>query len=427
VRREARSSFILISEERDTATKLRTAGGRGGRFPALLRRVLLGAGLVLYTLLFAEGFVRVFDQQPLMPRYISGTAWGVRGNIPYARYWHHTPEVDVQYRINGQGLRADRDYPLRKPAGTCRIGIFGDSFLFGLEVDLRDSFADRLEKRLRERGFPVEVLNFSVGGFGTAEMLQTYERFGRQFDLDTVIFSWDSSDLDDNVRSDLYRLETGKLERAHAEYLPAVDVQDMLMRYRLYRLISDHSELYTFVRERMNLFFKTRVIHVRNESLSAADPGDAEGVPSGDPDVDELQHRNKIDLSAAILIHAHDVVTSSGEDFYLIDIPARLSRTKFSSPLDILPDSVRSHLQIISPLAALSKTARPDLKLYYERGLGHFTPTGVQILVDEAVERVASSPRLASCAEGAHGTAATDESLGHATSSAGAPGSSPSK
>ena len=172
----------MISEE-----QRRDRFAPGGRQSAV--RLLRCADV--YTLIFAEASVRVFDPQPLMPRYITGTAWGVRGNIPNARYWHHTPEVDVQYRINGQGLRADRDYPLTKPPGTCRIGIFGDSFLFGLEVDMTQSFADRLEKRLIERGIPPEVLNFSVGGFGTAEMLQTYEQFGRNFDLDVVIFSWD--------------------------------------------------------------------------------------------------------------------------------------------------------------------------------------------------------------------------------------------
>lgn len=366
-----------------------------------LRRALLAAALVLYTLLFAEGFVRVFDPQPLMPRYITGTAWGVRGNIPNARYWHHTTEVDVQYRINGEGLRADRDYPLRKPPGTCRIGIFGDSFLFGLEVDLRDSFAERLERRLRELGFPVEVLNFSVGGFGTAEMLQTYEQFGRKFDLDVVLFSWDASDLTDNVRSDLYRLKSGKLERANREYLPAVNVQDFLMRHRLYRFVADHSELYTFVRDRMSLLLKTRLQSERKQSLTAADLGDAEGGATAlDDDLDELQHRNKIELSAAILTHVDDVVTSSGADFYLIDIPAKLSRTEFASPLEMLPAAVRSRLQIIAPLAALSRAARPDLKLFYEKGQGHFTPTAIGILVAEAVKSIASSPRLASCAAG---------------------------
>jgi hypothetical protein len=367
-----------------------------------VRRALRGVALVLYTLLFAEVFIRVFDPQPVMPRYITGTAWGVRGNIPNAHYWHHTPEVDVQYRINGQGLRADRDFPFSKPPGTCRLGIFGDSFLFGLEVDIRDSFADRLEVRLKESGFPVEVLNFSVGGFGTAEMLQTYDKFGRNFDLDAVIFSWDISDLNDNVRSDLFRLKAGKLERANTEYLPAVKVQDMLMQYRLYRLINDHSQLYTFVRDRSSLFMKMRMKAANRQSFSTADSGDADdGTQSSDHDVDEIQHRNAIDLSAAILLHAKDVVTSNGQDFYVIDLPARLSRTEFASTIGILPAPVRSHITIISPFAALSKAARPGLKLYYEKGLGHFTPTGIGILVDEAARALVSSPRLASCAAGA--------------------------
>lgn len=413
----------MTSEERDHAKP--PAGGRT-RFARALRRALLASALVLYTLLFAEGFVRVFDPQPLMPRYITGTAWGVRGNIPNARYWHHTAEVDVEYRINGEGLRADRDYPQRKPPGTCRIGIFGDSFLFGLEVDLRDSFADRLERRLRERGFPVEVLNFSVGGFGTAEMLQTYEQFGRKFDLDVVLFSWDTSDLTDNVRSDLYRLKDGKLERANREYLPAVNIQDMLMRHRLYRFVADHSELYTFVRDRLSLLLKMRLQSERKQSLTAADLGEAEGeTTSLDEDLDELQHRNKIDLSAAILTHVDDVVTSSGADFYLIDIPARLSRTEFASPLQILPAAVSSRLKIISPLAALSKAARPDLKLFYEKGQGHFTPTGVGILVQEAVKSIASSPRLASCASGVPRPATAKEPVGRASLSAGAGGFPP--
>jgi hypothetical protein len=334
-----------------------------------------------------------------MPRYITGTAWGVRGNIPHARYWHHTPEVDVEYRINAQGLRADEDYPFAKPAGTCRVGIFGDSFLFGLEVDIRDSFSDRLEKRLAERGLRVQVLNFSVGGFGTAEMLQTYEQFGRRFDLDAVIFSWDASDLNDNVRSGLYRLRSGTLERANAQYLPAVKFQDMLMRSRVYRLINDHSELYTFIRDRVSLLMKTQLTRANKRNLGAADAGDAEGeTPASTEDIDEVQHRDAVDLSAAILMRVHDVVTSSGEDFYLLDIPARLTRTQFRSALGILPATVRARMQIIAPAPALAGAARPDLKLYYERGLGHFTPAGIAILVDQAVDVIASSPRLAACA-----------------------------
>ena len=328
-----------------------------------------------------------------MPRYITGTPWGVRGNIPHADYWHHTPEVDVEYRINGQGLRADRDYPLAKPPGVCRIAVFGDSFFFGLEADLKDTFAASLEARLRAMGIPAEALNFAVGGFGTAEMLQTYEQYGSRFDPDVVIFSWDISDLNDNVRSNLFRLQDGRLERAQAAYLPAVGFQDMLMRHAAYRFISDHSQLYTFIRERISTFAKKRLVKSQGERLEEAD---AEGAGAA-VDIDELQHKNKIDLSAAILMRAHDEVVASGRQFYLVDIPARVSRVKFSSPIEILPAAIRSQIDVVQPYPALARAARPDLKLYYEHGLGHFTPAGMAILVDQTVRALAASPRLLAC------------------------------
>ncbi len=362
-------------------------------------RVLAFVALAVYTLVVAELFVRLVDPQAVMPRYITGTPWGVRGNIPNAHYRHHTPEVDVEYRINAQGLRADREYPLAKPPGTCRIAIFGDSFMFGLEANMQDTFGDRLEKALRARGFQVEVLNFAVGGFGTAEMLQTYEQFGRKFDPDIVIFSWDLSDLNDNVRSDLFRLEEGRLIRAHATYLPAIGIQDTLMKYRLYRLIADHSQLYTFVRERLNAFTKRLQLSIQKERLGAENPAETEegGAPA-ETDLDELQHRNKIDLSVAILERARDEVGANGSEFYLISIPARVSRTEVSSPLDVLPPSLHDQMSIIAPEPAMRRAARPDLKLYYERGLGHFTPTGISILTGEAAQVLEGSPRLKSCA-----------------------------
>ena len=261
------------------------ADARPARWRTALRGALLGAALLAYTLLFAEGFIRLFDPQAVMPRYITGTPWGVRGNIPHADYWHHTPEVDVEYRINGEGLRANRDYPLAKPPGVCRIGVFGDSFFFGLEADLKDTFAAALEARLRAMGIQVEALNFAVGGFGTAEMLQTYEQYGARFDPDVVIFSWDISDLNDNVRSNLFRLQDGRLERAQAAYLPAVGFQDMLMRHAAYRFISDHSQLYTFIRERVSTLAKKRLVSSQGERLE-----EAEGESAG-ADVDRSEER----------------------------------------------------------------------------------------------------------------------------------------
>jgi len=65
--------------------------------------------------------------------------------------------------------------------------------------------------------------------------------------------------------------------------------------------------------------------------------------------------------------------------------------------VEMLPPETRERLKIKPPLAAFAKAARSDLKLYYERGHGHLTPTGVRLLTEQALEAIRASPQLARC------------------------------
>ncbi len=369
------------------------------RTRTVLLRCLRILGLAVFTLAYSELFVRTVSPQSIVPRYVVSTPWGVRGNMPNARYWHHTPEVDVEYRINSEGLRADKDYSYVKPRGTCRIAVFGDSFTMGYELNLQDTFTNQLEQLLRAEGRRVEVLNFSVSGFGTAEMERTYEAYARKFDPDVVLFSWHYSDVDDNVRSGLYRLHDGKLESANRTYLPGGRMQDYLLRSSLYRFIADHSQLYTLLRDRVVVFTKQILVHLRearSQQAVAPEGDDSEGLDE-EEQARAVQKQANVDLSSAILTHAAQVVAADGRDFYLVEIPTRLSRVKFGSSVDLLPPSVRTNIHIISPLAAFARAARPDLKLYFELGHGHFTPPAARLLADEAAQTLTRSARLAAC------------------------------
>jgi hypothetical protein len=358
-----------------------------------VRLVGKGALLFLYSVLFAELFIRLFSPQPLFPRYVTGTPWGVRGNIPNARYWHHTPEVDVEFRINGQGMRDDREYPYRKPPNTCRVAVFGDSFFVGYEVDLRDSFAAKLEAQLRTKGAAVEVLNFSVSGFGTAEMLRTYEHFGRKFNPDVVLFEWHSTDPDDNIRSGLYRLEDGVLKQGAEVYLPGVRAQDILLKSRIYRFIADNSQLYSLIREKAARAAKDLLLTVRQGARQVAATGAQRPASEGQAEDTTIGKKSEPGslLSGALLMRAQEIVEAENKAFYVVEIPIRVSRTEFRSSATMLPPQTRDHLKMISPVNAFSRLARPDLKLYYEKGQGHFTPVGVQIVVDEAVKVIEKS------------------------------------
>ena len=358
------------------------------------------AALVIYTLLFAEAFVRLVDPQPVMPRYVTGTTWGVRGNIPNARYWHHTPEVTVEYRINSQGMRSDREYPLKKPPGVCRVALFGDSFFMGYELDLKNTFGVQLEEQLRAHGLNVEVLNFSVSGFGQAEMLRTYESYGRKFDPDVVMFEWHYTDPDDNVRSGLYRLVGDRLVRGRAEYLPGIKVQDALMKSKLYRVIADNSQLYSIVREytahtAQRLLVRFRGAYIAGPRSVASARNDLNSTETSDH---AARLPDSIALSAALLDGAQREIVEDGRDFFVVDIPRRISRTQFYSTMDALPIEIRSRLNIISSVKRFSDIARQEVKLFYERGQGHLTPTGARVMTEEALLWLAHSRLSRGCA-----------------------------
>jgi hypothetical protein len=359
-----------------------------------LVRILCGVGLTIYTLAFGEAFVRHADPQVLLSRYVTGTPWGVRGNIPNARYWHSTPEVRVEFRINGQGMRADRDYRLDKPAGTCRIALFGDSFFIGYELSLEDTFAFRLEEHLKADRYNVEVLNFSVSGFGTAEMIRTYENFGRSFSPDVIVFQWHSTDLDDNVRANLFEFKDGRLESTGNTYLPAIKIQDALMKFDLYRLVADNSHLYSIVRERTAKFVQHMLVEMKKPGQKS--PTSKVATRDADKESEEASTPYPVALSVALLQHARQMTHKEGRDFFVVEIPDRLKRTSFRSSLDTIP-KLAPDLTIISPIAAFERLASPDIKLYFERGHSHLTPIAIHALVEVAARQLKQSARLGNC------------------------------
>jgi lysophospholipase L1-like esterase len=103
--------------------------------------------------------------------------------------------------INDDGLRGP-DATLAKPPGTYRLALLGDSFIEAFEVPYDSTVGEVLERRLSAlRGTPVEVLNFGVGGYGTAQELLTLRHKVWQYSPDLVILAVTTgNDISDNYR-----------------------------------------------------------------------------------------------------------------------------------------------------------------------------------------------------------------------------------
>jgi hypothetical protein len=78
----------------------------------------------------------------------------------------------------------ERETSLRKPKGTKRILILGDSDVFGTGVAEKWRFSNILQRALGEK---VEVLNTGVPGWGPDQELLYYERFARKLEPDVVV------------------------------------------------------------------------------------------------------------------------------------------------------------------------------------------------------------------------------------------------
>jgi D-alanyl-lipoteichoic acid acyltransferase DltB (MBOAT superfamily) len=152
-------------------------------------------------------------------RLINSQLWEVHLNKP--KDWHATSESEAaayvdDYRVyvlkpNAKGkarnvtietnrwAMRDKDYAQEKPAGACRVALVGASRAMGEGVEVRETFAWRLEDELNKtRGGhgTYELLNFSVGGYEQILRLMHLEREVFQFQPDAVL--WVAADVDLN-------------------------------------------------------------------------------------------------------------------------------------------------------------------------------------------------------------------------------------
>jgi hypothetical protein len=114
-------------------------------------------------------------------------------------------EGSAEVRISSAGVR-DREHSIVKPADVWRVAVLGDSYTEALQVAEDKRFTAVIERLLTEcdagGGRRVEVLNFGVSGFGTAqEYLLLRDRVLR-YAPDVVVLAFlPGNDITDNVRA----------------------------------------------------------------------------------------------------------------------------------------------------------------------------------------------------------------------------------
>lgn len=121
--------------------------------------------------------------------------------IPSRAVWQ-SREGGAWTVTNSYGWR-DRERPEKKPAGTYRIAVLGDSVVQASEVPFDKSLCALLEAGLQRAnarpGSKIEVLCFGEAGFGTAQELLAFRQQVARFAPDFVVLVfYPGNDVSDN-------------------------------------------------------------------------------------------------------------------------------------------------------------------------------------------------------------------------------------
>lgn len=160
-------------------------------FAALTTGVLLGE--IVLRVAQIEGFKKVNQDEPHKPTmfhtYDHDRGWGLQPG--FAAWWREEGEAYI--KINSDGLR-DYEYSKIKPENTFRIAILGDSFAEAVQVPIEKTFWSIIEQKLTKcdviGGRKVEVINFGVHGYGTAQELFTLRNEVWDYHPDIVLLAF---------------------------------------------------------------------------------------------------------------------------------------------------------------------------------------------------------------------------------------------
>ena len=109
------------------------------------------------------------------------------------------PWQEKPFTTNSAGLRSQREYSQRPLPDTARIALFGDSFTAGTEVGDDETWGHQLEIKLNQAGIRTEVLNFGVNAYGMDQAFLRWQKIGRDYAPDMVIFGFQPENLNRNV------------------------------------------------------------------------------------------------------------------------------------------------------------------------------------------------------------------------------------
>ena len=363
---------------------------------------MVGASL-LVALLLGEIALRVMGfSAPVWYRPDPQLGWTLR---PGMNAWF-TREGRARVAINAEGRR-DRETTLNKPDDVYRIVVQGDSYSEAMQVEREQAYWWLLPERLASCGFQpgkrIEVLNFGVSGYGTAQEYVMLESQAIRYRPDLVLLQFTNGN---DVRNNSFALEPEKYQPFYvldgSGHLRIDDsfatsesfkVSQSLSR-ELARRASDHSRVLQLVRS-------VREVPV----VTKAHAGDNLGVEQGLEAVVLTPPKERLwqeawQITEGLIGMTAEYARRNGARFMLFTVPYAIQ----VHPDPKLRDALATKLGVEDlfypdrlPLAPVLQRQAEERNVYYHgfsstgMGRGHWNADGHRAAADLIAYRLCNS------------------------------------
>jgi len=238
-------------------------------------------------------------------------------------------------RINSHGFR-DQERSYDKPANTVRIAVLGNSWTEALQVPLEKTYCSVLQQRLTQsscfHGKHVEVLNFGVAGYSTAQELMTLQQEVWKYHPDLILLAfYPARDIANNVRElnnavnpeqspyFVYRGDKLVLDDSFRA-LPVLRARQIALQDLNYRLTQHFRTLQVI--SALQRFTKIRVamaaVHERAQQAGVDNLEYIIYAPPARPDMQRAWQ-----VTEGLLLAMRDEVKAHGAEFHILTLATR--------------------------------------------------------------------------------------------------------
>jgi hypothetical protein len=385
-----------------------------------MKRVLIPGSLIvaggLVAVLIFELLLRAIGYSaPVWYRPDAQLGWTLR---PGAAGWF-TREGHAFVKVNSAGQR-DLDYPLAKPDGVYRIAVLGDSYAEAMHVQREEAFWALLPGRLHACGFEpgkrIEVLNFGVSGYGTAQEYLVLESAAARYRPDLVLLQFtngndvrnNSAALEDEKARPFFTLQADGGLRIDQSFAASPRFsENNSLTHEFVRRISDHSRVVQLVRNFRNVPLVQKA-HANGNDVEQG----LEALVLAEPR--ERSWDEAWRITEGLIAKTADQAKRNGAKFLVITVPYAIQvhpdrqvRAALQAKLGVrdlfYPDRriaafSQAHGIAALPLAYDMQRLAEERRAYYHgfpnigMGRGHWNPEGHRIAADLIARHLCAQP-----------------------------------